>query len=142
MINYYIITHLSPTFIIKTADKYIAIEHSKTICKGYITHRINIHHRVIQAIGIQVEAVYRLRIEIVYAIRAYKPAGFGVVPASFQIIQHYCRVVIIPAVAERIVSAYVSPADRPVAHASYLYVAATLPSSSTISIISPCRFLR
>ena len=65
-----------------------------------ITIFIYTHHGIISAIGEEVEAVYRVRIEIGSVIYGDESANFRIVIAGFQIIQVRFRIIVISAVTE------------------------------------------
>ena len=64
------------------------------------------HHGIIAAVCEEVEAVYFGRLDVAYVICVYESADRRVIVAAVQVVQACFRVVIIPAVAERIELCY------------------------------------
>ena len=64
--------------------------------------RINIHNRVVQAIGIQIKPTNRFRIQIFNTSNRHKPAGFRIVISRLKEIQLRFRIIVIRTVSERI----------------------------------------
>ena len=60
------------------------------------------HDGIVPAISIQVKTVACFRFEIVQAIRRDESARFGVVIAAVQVIESGFRIVVVPAIAERV----------------------------------------
>ena len=60
------------------------------------------HNRIVQTISIQVKAVACFRFKIVQAIRRDKSSDFGIVIAAVQVVESGFRIVVVPAVAERV----------------------------------------
>ena len=67
-----------------------------------ITIFIYTHHGIISAIGVEVEAVYRVGIEIGSVIYGDESANFRIVIAGFQVVQAGFGIVIVSAIAERV----------------------------------------
>lgn len=67
--------------------------------------RIYVHHRIVPAIGVEIEAVYCFGIKVFYAINGDKTTGFGIVVARLEVIQPCFFVVEVTAIAERIENA-------------------------------------
>ena len=61
--------------------------------------RVSIHHGIVVAIRIQVQAMYGFGVEIVHRIGRDESSRFGVVVSRLQIIKLRFLVVIIPSVA-------------------------------------------
>ena len=60
------------------------------------------HNRIVQTISIQVKAVACFRFKIVQAIRRDESADFGIIIAAVQVVESGFRIVVVPAVAERV----------------------------------------
>ena len=60
------------------------------------------HHGIISAIGVEVEAVYRVGIEIGSVIYGDESANFRIVIAGFQVVKPGLFIVIISAITERV----------------------------------------
>ena len=67
-----------------------------------ITIFIYTHHGIISAIGVEVEAVYRVRIEIGSVIYGDESANFRIVIAGVQVVQAGFGIVIVSAITERV----------------------------------------
>ena len=64
--------------------------------------RVKKHDRIVPAISIQVKAVACFRFKIVQAIRRDESADFGIIIAAVQVVESGFRIVVVPAVAERV----------------------------------------
>ena len=60
------------------------------------------HDGIVSAINIKIESVNVCRIKVFEAIRRDKSSRFGIVVATVQIVEPGFRIVIIPAIAERV----------------------------------------
>ena len=60
------------------------------------------HDRIIPAISIKIESVIVCRIKVFEAIRRDKSADFGIVVAAVQVVESGFRIVVVPAIAERV----------------------------------------
>ena len=67
---------------------------------------IKIHYRIVITVSVKIKPVDIGRLYIAYVIRVDKPANGRIVIAAVQVVQACFRVVIIPAVAERIQFCY------------------------------------
>ena len=59
-------------------------------------------HGIIPAISIKIESVIVCRIKVFEAIRRDKSARFGIVVAAVQVVEPGFRIVVVPAIAERV----------------------------------------
>ena len=59
-------------------------------------------YRIIPAISIKIESVIVCRIKVFEAIRRDKSADFGIVVAAVQVVESGFRIVVVPAIAERV----------------------------------------
>ena len=68
----------------------------------FITVWIYVGNRVVVAISVKVETVYRFGVKILYAVGRYKSADFRVIIPCFKEIQFGFDIVIISAITERV----------------------------------------
>ena len=64
--------------------------------------RVYVHHGVVGAISVEIQAVDMLGVEVAKIVDGDEPANFGIVVSRFEEIQTRLGIVVVPAVAERI----------------------------------------